>query len=215
MYPSQSHSSENIWAFLLKIIVFGAFLLLGADLVKAAWLSRPIAEAQANDMRAQTEITRKNAELDYEQRKFYAELERQQAQQQAAAQAARDAEALAFQKNLHATVLFGVEAAAIGLGLGLAVASVFGGIGLHRYLATQAQVKQTQHSNGRWIVKVEQLNRQVCALQDQNRALQSKVIELEQRENHHNQQAAIKHTRVEWPDDPEDYLSRIPPSWAG
>lgn len=212
MYPQQSHASENIWAFLLKIIVFGAFLLLGADLVKAAWLSRPIAEAQANDIRAQTEISRKNAELDYKREEFYLNLEMQRAQQQAAqeleAQAARNAEALAFQKTMHTALTTGLWIAAVALSLGLFTASLFAGIGLSRYLTVKAQPSYIQPVNGRLIVKFEQLTRQVNTLQE-------KITELEQRQNHRVSQDHLTNTAREWPDDPENYLSRLPPTWAG
>lgn len=215
---SQQNSLANgaKWLFFLAVVVLAGFLMLGTDLSKATWLSHPIAEAQAEQISSQTEIERKNAELDYEQRKFYAELERQKAQQQAAAQAAKDAETLAFQKKIHAAAIAGLWVIVSILAIGLFTASIFAGVGLNRYLTAKAQTRQIQPGNGRLIVKIEQLNRQVCALQDQNRALQSKVIELEQRENHRNQQAAIKNTRVEWPDKPDNRLKPSKPSsWAG
>ncbi len=217
MYPQHSHL--NIWAFLLAIIVFGAFLMLGADLTNATWLSRPIAEAQANDMRVQTEITRKNAELDYEQRKFYMELERQKAQQQAEqelqAQAARDAEALAFQKTIHTVTTAGLWIVALAIALGLFTASIFAGIGLSRYLNALAQTKQAYLNNRERAKTIEQLVRQNSILQRQISDLKNQIIELEQPLNSRVRRNLMKDTTREWPDDPEDYLSRIPPSWAG
>jgi len=211
VYTQYPTSSGPKWFFFLAIIVFAAFLALGADLSKAIWLSRPIAQAQAEQISSQTIIAQKNAELDYEQKKFYAELERQKAQEQAAqemqAQAASDAETLAFQQNIHAAMVFGTQLIAILLGLGLFVASAFVGIGLSRHLTANAQAKRTQPANGRLIVKIEQLNRQIAVLHE-------KVAAMEQRQNYRAKEA-LKDTVREWPDDAEDYLSRLPPTWAG
>lgn len=207
----QSTFTIGMWAFLLAAGVCVAFLLLGTDLSKATWLNGDIAAAQAEQLSSQTMIERMNAELDYEQRKFYAELERQKAQQLAIqeiqSQAARDAEALAFQKNIHAAMAFGARWIAILFGLGLFVASSLSGIGLKRYLTANAQAKQSQPAHGKLIVKIEQLTRQVSTLQE-------KIAQLEQRQNHRAKEA-LKNTVREWPDDPEDYVSRLPPTWAG
>jgi hypothetical protein len=75
------------------------------------------------------------------------------------------------------------------------------------HLTANAQVKQTHPANGRLIVKIEQLNRQIDILRE-------KVVAMEQRQNHRAKEA-LKDTVREWPDDPEDYLSRLPPTWAG
>jgi hypothetical protein len=200
MYPQSSLAGGAKWFFFLAVLVSAAFLALGAELSKAIWLSRPIAGELANQIAAQTETQRKRDEIEIEKSQKLAAQEIQ-------AQTARDAETLAFQQNIHAAMVFGAQLIAILIGLGLFVASVFVGIGLNRYLTANAQAKQTHPVNGRLIVKIEQLNRQIDILQ-------KRVTAMEQRQNHRAKEA-LKDTVREWPDEAEDYLSRLPPTWAG
>lgn len=208
---SQNPFTNGAWSFVLTSIVLIAFLMLGADLPRLNWLSRPIAEAQADQISKQTDIEYRNAELDYAQREFYVLLEMERAQKQVEqelqAQITRDAEALAYQQNIHAAMVFGTQFIAIVLAVGLFVASVLVGVGFYRYLKAKAQVDHTQPAHGRLIVKIEQLTRQVSALQE-------KAAVLEGRQNH-GAKHAIDDMPREWPDDPEDYLSRLPNTWAG
>jgi hypothetical protein len=79
MYQRNPLSSGAKWFFFLAIVVFVAFLMLGADIFKATWMNGDIAAAQAEQISSQTMMDQKNAELDYVQRKFYADLEMQKA----------------------------------------------------------------------------------------------------------------------------------------
>jgi thiol:disulfide interchange protein len=121
---NQNSLFVGMGSFFLIAVILIAFMLLGADLDKLKWVSRPIAEAQADQIAAQTETQRKRDEIEVEKLQKLADQEVQ-------AQAARDAEALAFQQNIHAAMVFGAQLIAILLGLGLFTACVFASIGLN------------------------------------------------------------------------------------
>ena len=178
------------------------------------WMSSNIAAAQAEQISSQTMIDHKSAELDYEQKKFYADLEMRKAQQQAAyeeqkrsqelqALAFKNAENTEFQKNFHAVAIVGAKILTGTLGLGAIFASISGGIGLNRYLTAKAQAKHNQPLIGKLAVRNDQLTREVLAIQE-------KVSALGQRLNHRASQPDIKNTIPFWPEDdqqlkPSDY----------
>lgn len=218
------NSLFNIWTFVLISVVLIAFLMLGADLNNLKWLHPSIGDAEAEKISAQTATQRERDQIETQK------LQRQ-AEQELQAQAARDAEHLHFLQNLHGALVGAVRVIAILLGLGLFVSGIAAGIGLNRYLMSKAQAQQ-KSSSGETARALERLANQNAMHRRQLFDLQRQIAEQnavyrEQILNLRNQIAELKQngsrpaahpfrdTAREWPDDANDYLDRLPPSWAG
>jgi len=201
----------GIWAFILAVFVLIAFLTLGSELADSSWLNTDLAAAQAEQISSQTLINQKYADLEYEQKKFHAEVEREQtlalAAQEIENKAAENAQARAFEKNIHAALVFGVRAVAFFLALGLGVASILGGIGLHRRLSAIAQTQPKQPSTGRLMVKIDQLERQAHAQQE--------IIASLKRQERRPPLPEVQNSFRIWPPTIENRKSRKPAPRAG
>lgn len=150
MYQKTSLISGARWYLSLSAVVLFALLLLNISISKAVWMNSEISAAQATQLASQIMIDYQATVLNDTQRNFYVNLEMQKAQQkmefeqqeyaqQLQALTARNATSLEFQEDAHLAALFSVRILTISLGVGLIIASIFGGIGLNRYLMARAQ----------------------------------------------------------------------------
>lgn len=156
--------SRAKWYLPLVLGALATVIGLNVSISRAVLIESNRAAAQATQISSPIMIDYELAGLAVENRTLYLDLEMQKAQQHVAFEqqkyiqqlqdlSAKNAALLKFRKDLYAAILLSLRIVSGSLGIGLIIASIFGGLGLSRYLTARAQANDSMTSSEKKVVK--------------------------------------------------------------